>query len=40
MLKTGGGSFYATRAVAKATPEQCLICHGPTSIAPIVEVHR
>ena len=39
-IQTNGGSFYATRTDAKATPEQCLICHGPGRIAAIADVHK
>jgi OmcA/MtrC family decaheme c-type cytochrome len=38
-IKTNGGSIYAPRSTALATTEQCMICHGPNSIADIKVVH-
>jgi OmcA/MtrC family decaheme c-type cytochrome len=39
-MKQNGATFYGTRAQFAANAEQCLICHGPTSVAPIADVHR
>jgi hypothetical protein len=35
-----GGSFYETRAVAQTKAEQCLMCHGPGTVASIASVHQ
>jgi OmcA/MtrC family decaheme c-type cytochrome len=35
-----GGSFYETRAVAQTKAEQCLMCHGPGTVAAIALVHQ
>ncbi|HJX65606.1 MAG TPA: OmcA/MtrC family decaheme c-type cytochrome [Polyangia bacterium] len=35
-----GGSFYETRAVAQTKAEQCLMCHGPGTVASIALVHQ
>jgi OmcA/MtrC family decaheme c-type cytochrome len=35
-----GGSFYQTRAVAQGKAEQCLMCHGPGTVAAIALVHQ
>jgi OmcA/MtrC family decaheme c-type cytochrome len=35
-----GGSFYQTRAVAQTQAEQCLMCHGPGTVAAIALVHQ
>jgi hypothetical protein len=34
-----GGTFYGTRAAALATPEKCMVCHGPDTVAAIADVH-
>jgi hypothetical protein len=42
-MRANGGRFYDTRSNALApgaTPEQCLVCHGPGKIAAIADVHR
>ena len=39
-MTLNGGSFYVQRSVAATAVEQCLLCHGPSSIAPIADVHR
>lgn len=39
-FKMFGGSFYETRGTAKTKSEQCLMCHGPGSLASIAVVHR
>ena len=38
-MEGNGGSFYVARGAVTAV-EQCLICHGPDSIAPIARVHQ
>jgi OmcA/MtrC family decaheme c-type cytochrome len=38
-MEENGGSFYVARGAATAV-EQCLICHGPDSIAPIAKMHQ
>ena len=39
-MKAQGGSFYATRAEAKAKqPEACLLCHGAGKIADVKVMH-
>jgi len=38
-MRTNGGSIYAARTTALATPEQCLICHGTGKLADIKTVH-
>lgn len=40
-MQTNGGSFYESRAVAFAKPQQeeCLLCHGPGRLAAIAERH-
>lgn len=35
-----GGSHYKPRSQALATPESCLMCHGPSKIAAIAAVHK
>jgi len=35
-----GGSFYETRAVAQTKAEQCMMCHGPGTVASIALVHQ
>jgi OmcA/MtrC family decaheme c-type cytochrome len=35
-----GGTFYGTRALAMAESEQCMMCHGPGTVAAIADVHR
>jgi OmcA/MtrC family decaheme c-type cytochrome len=39
-MENMGGSFYKSRTVAANNVEQCLICHGPGTIAPIGQVHQ
>lgn len=40
MTTTGYGSFYKKRSdVVVATKEQCLVCHGPGTVAEIKAVH-
>jgi len=34
-----GGTFYGTRAAALASPEKCMLCHGPDTVAAIADVH-
>jgi OmcA/MtrC family decaheme c-type cytochrome len=38
-MRTNGGSIYAARAVALATTESCLVCHGSGKVADIRVVH-
>ncbi len=40
-MQTNGGSFYEPRLTAFTKPqkEQCLLCHGPGTIASITDVH-
>jgi hypothetical protein len=40
-MQTNGGSFYESRAVVAAKPQQeeCLLCHGPGRLASIAERH-
>jgi len=38
-MRANGGSIYAPRTAALATPEQCLICHGTGKLADIKAVH-
>jgi OmcA/MtrC family decaheme c-type cytochrome len=38
-METNGATIYGTRAQAATTVEQCMICHGPTKIANIRDVH-
>jgi OmcA/MtrC family decaheme c-type cytochrome len=38
-MEGNGGSFYVARSAVSAV-EQCLICHGPSSIAPIARMHQ
>ncbi len=40
-MQTNGGSFYESRAVAFAKPQQeeCLLCHGPGRLASIADRH-
>jgi OmcA/MtrC family decaheme c-type cytochrome len=40
MTNVGGGAFYQPRSVAAGMAEQCLMCHGPGTIAPIADVHK
>lgn len=35
-----GGSFYSPRSTALQTQESCLMCHGPSKIAAIAQVHK
>jgi OmcA/MtrC family decaheme c-type cytochrome len=35
-----GGTFYGTRASAMAQAEQCMMCHGPGTVAAIDDVHK
>jgi OmcA/MtrC family decaheme c-type cytochrome len=41
-MRASGGQFYATRAsvLAAGPTEQCLVCHGPGTIAAIGVVHQ
>lgn len=39
-MESNGGSFYATRAAARTKTEQCLLCHGPGTIAAVGDVHK
>lgn len=39
-METMGGSFYDPRSQAMGKVEQCLICHGPGTIAPITDMHK
>lgn len=39
-MKAMGGSFYEPRSVASGKYEQCLICHGPGTIAAITNMHK
>lgn len=39
-MKAMGGSFYDTRASNAGKSEQCLICHGPGTIAAITNMHK
>jgi OmcA/MtrC family decaheme c-type cytochrome len=42
-MKANGGSFYVPRATylaAGAPKEQCMICHGPGTVAAIGDVHK
>jgi OmcA/MtrC family decaheme c-type cytochrome len=40
-MQTNGGSFYESRAVTFAKPQQeeCLLCHGPGRLASIADRH-
>jgi OmcA/MtrC family decaheme c-type cytochrome len=38
-MKMMGASFYETRAVAATKTEQCMMCHGPGTVAAIALVH-
>jgi OmcA/MtrC family decaheme c-type cytochrome len=38
-MKLNGGTFYGTRLEAKATTEQCFICHASGKLADIKAVH-
>jgi uncharacterized phosphosugar-binding protein len=38
-MEGNGGSFYVARGAVTAV-EQCLICHGPSSLAPIAKMHQ
>jgi hypothetical protein len=38
-MEGNGGSFYVARGAVTAV-EQCLLCHGPDSIAPIAKMHQ
>jgi hypothetical protein len=41
-MTSHGGRFYAPRSTVLApgaTPEQCMICHGPGRTASITLVH-
>ena len=35
-----GGSYFKPRSQAMASPEACLMCHGPSKIAAIAQVHK
>jgi hypothetical protein len=35
-----GGTFYGTRLAALAQTEQCMMCHGPGTVAAIATVHK
>jgi OmcA/MtrC family decaheme c-type cytochrome len=35
-----GGTFYGTRASAMTQSEQCVMCHGPGTVAAIADVHK
>jgi OmcA/MtrC family decaheme c-type cytochrome len=35
-----GGSFYETRTAAQTKAEQCMMCHGPGTVASIALVHQ
>lgn len=39
-MKANGGTFYQDRATYSANTEQCLVCHGPGTIAPITLMHK
>jgi OmcA/MtrC family decaheme c-type cytochrome len=42
-MQSAGGRFYDTRDNLKAkgaSKEQCMICHGPGTIAAIATVHQ
>jgi hypothetical protein len=44
-MQSMGGQFYELYGprqipATAAQPEQCLICHGPGTIAPIAVMHR
>jgi OmcA/MtrC family decaheme c-type cytochrome len=39
-MKMMGGSFYDTRTLASSKPEQCMMCHGPGTVASIASVHQ
>jgi OmcA/MtrC family decaheme c-type cytochrome len=42
-METNGGRFYAVRSnaiAANAPLEQCMICHGPGTVAAIADVHK
>jgi len=39
-MVANGGALYEARATALAKVEQCLICHGPGTIAAIADVHK
>ena len=39
-MTANGGTFYGTRATAKATFEQCFICHASGKLADIKAVHE
>jgi len=39
-MEINGATIYGTRATQQATPEQCLICHGPGRVAAIKDVHN
>jgi hypothetical protein len=39
-MRMMGGTFYGTRASAMAQPEQCMLCHGPGTVAAIAAVHN
>jgi hypothetical protein len=34
-----GGTFYGTRALAMTQSEQCMMCHGPGTVAAIADMH-
>jgi OmcA/MtrC family decaheme c-type cytochrome len=38
-MKQNGGQFYAARGTNPASQETCMLCHGPTGVAPIAAVH-
>jgi predicted CXXCH cytochrome family protein len=39
-MVANGGALYEARLTALAKVEQCLICHGPGTVAPIADVHK
>ncbi len=39
-MKQMGGTYYGTRLAAKSQTEQCMLCHGPGTIAAIADVHK
>ncbi len=38
-MRSSGGSIYATRALALASTETCLVCHGPGRVVDIRVAH-
>ncbi len=39
-MRQMGGTYYGTRLAAKAQTEQCMLCHGPGTVAAIADVHK